>query len=131
MGLSKSSIVESLQATYGESVTAADIRAWCAMNDCNYQTVSNKLSDYKVGRGKWNLTIQEKLEQNYQAPAAMPAIEQNLIPQKDDSSSSLAILVTLKKLLSPVSSTLRLSRVSRVTVKRFLSSKRVPNSDGN
>ena len=55
------------------------------MNDCNYQTVSNKLSDYKVGRGKWNLTIQEKLEQTYQAPAAIPSLEQNLIPEKDDS----------------------------------------------
>ena len=85
MGLSKQSIVDSLQSTYGESVTSADIRAWCAMNDCNYQTVSNKLSDYKVGRGKWNLTIQEKLEQTYQAPAAIPSLEQNLIPEKDDS----------------------------------------------
>jgi len=31
MGLSKNSIIESLQETYGESVTAADVRAWCAM----------------------------------------------------------------------------------------------------
>mgnify|MGYP003336001962 FL=1 len=62
MGLSKQSIIESLQATYGETVTAADIRAWCAMNDCNYQTVSNKLSDYKTGRGKWNLTVREQME---------------------------------------------------------------------
>jgi len=99
MGLSKTSIVESLQATYGESVTSADIRAWCAMNDCNYQTVSNKLSDYKVGRGKWNLTIQEKLEQNYQAPAAMPAIEQNLIPQKDDSFVKFGNFGDVKKII--------------------------------
>ena len=99
MGLSKSSIVESLQATYGESVTAADIRGWCAMNDCNYQTVSNKLSDYKVGRGKWNLTIQEKLEQNYQAPAALPAIEQNLIPQKDDSFVKFGNFGDVKKII--------------------------------
>ena len=99
MGLSKTSIIESLQATYGESVTAADIRAWCAMNSCNYQTVSNKLSDYKVGRGKWNLTIQEKLEQNYQAPAAMPAIEQNLIPTKDDSFVKFGNFGDIKKII--------------------------------
>ena len=91
MGLSKSSIVASLQDTYGESVTAADIRAWCAMNDCNYQTVSNKLSEYKTSRGKWNLTIPEQLEQTYQAPAAQPAVQQNLIPQKDDSLSLIHI----------------------------------------
>ena len=31
------------------TVTAADIRAWCAMNDVNYQTVTNKIADCKVG----------------------------------------------------------------------------------
>ena len=99
MAPSKTSIIESLQATYGESVTAADIRAWCAMNDCNYQTVSNKLSDYKVARGKWNLTIQEKLEQNYQAPPALPAVEQNLIPQKDDSFVKFGNFGDIKKII--------------------------------
>ena len=84
MTLSADYIRTSLQAVYGESVTAADIRAWCAMNGANYQTVTNKLSDCKVSRGKWNLTVQEKLEQTYHAPAALPAVEQNLIPEKDD-----------------------------------------------
>ena len=59
MTVSADYIRTSLQAVYGESVTAADIRAWCAMNGANYQTVTNKLSDFKIGRGKWNLTIQE------------------------------------------------------------------------
>ena len=131
MGLSKSTIIASLQDTYGESVTAADIRAWCAMNDCNYQTVSNKLSEYKTSRGKWNLTIPEQLEQNYQAPAAEPVVQQNLIPQKDDSFVKFVTLTILKKLFSPAHSTLRLSRVSRAMVKRSLLSKRVPNSDEN
>ena len=99
MGLSKQSIIESLQATYGESVTAADIRAWCAMNDCNYQTVSNKLSDYKTGRGKWNLTIQEKLEQTYQSPSAIPAVEQNLIPEKDDTFVKFGNFGDIKKVI--------------------------------
>jgi hypothetical protein len=99
MGLSKSSIIESLQETYGESVTTADIRAWCAMNDCNYQTITNKLSDCKVGRGKWNLTVQEKLEQTYQAPPALPAVEQNLIPQKDDSFVKFGNFGDIKKII--------------------------------
>ena len=99
MGLSKSSIIESLQETYGESVTTADVRAWCAMNDCNYQTVTNKLSDCKVGRGKWNLTVQEKLEQTYQAPPALPATEQNLIPAKDDSFVKFGNFGDIKKII--------------------------------
>jgi len=86
MTISADYIRTSLQAVYGESVTAADIRAWCAMNGANYQTVTNKLNDYKISRGKWNLTVREQMEQTYQAPAAIvPAQErQNLIPEKDD-----------------------------------------------
>ena len=99
MSLSADYIRTSLQNLYGESVTSADIRAWCAMNGGNYQTITNKLSDYKVGRGKWNLTIQEKLEQTYQAPPAMPAIEQNLIPQKDDSFVKFGNFSDLKKII--------------------------------
>ena len=99
MSLSSDYIRTSLQEVYGESVTAADIRAWCAMNGTNYQTVTNKLTDCKVGRGKWNLTIQEKLEQNYQAPAALPAVEQNLIPEKDDTFVKFGNFGDLKKII--------------------------------
>ena len=99
MGLSKQNIIASLQDTYGESVTSGDIKGWCSMHDMNYQTVTNKLSDYKVGRGKWNLTIQEKLEQTYQAPPAMPAIEQNLIPTKDDTFVKFGNFGDLKKII--------------------------------
>jgi len=93
----------SLQAVYGESVTAADIRAWCAMNGSNYQTVTNKLTEYKVGRGKWNLEVTketvEELEVSYNSPAAMPAIEQNLIPAKDDSFVQFGNFTDIKKII--------------------------------
>ncbi len=99
MSLSPEFIRTSLQGLYGESVAAADIRAWCAMNGANYQTVTNKLTDYKTSRGKWNLTVQEKLEQNYQAPPAMPAVEQNLIPAKDDTFVSFGNFADIKKII--------------------------------
>ena len=103
MGLSKESIIECLRESYGESVTSAEIKAFCQMNDFNYQTVTNKLTDFKVGRGKWNLevtkeTIQE-LEVSYTAPAAMPAVEQNLIPQKDDSFVKFGNFADIKKVI--------------------------------
>lgn len=99
MSLSPEFIRTSLQGLYGESVAAADIRAWCAMNGANYQTVTNKLADYKTSRGKWNLTVQEKLEQTYQAPTAMPAVEQNLIPAKDDTFVSFGNFADIKKII--------------------------------
>ena len=99
MSLSVDYIITSLQEFYGESVTGSDIRGWCAMNGSNYQTVTNKIADYKVGRGKWNLTIQEKLEQTYQAPPATTTIEQNLIPDKDDTFVKFGNFGDLKKII--------------------------------
>ena len=96
-------ILTSLQALYGNNVTSADIRGWCDMNGTTYQTVSKKLDDYKVGRGKWNLevtkeTVQE-LEVTYSAPAATPAVEQNLIPAKDDTFVPFGSFSDIKKIV--------------------------------
>jgi hypothetical protein len=103
MALSADFIITSLQSLYGNSVSSGDIRAWCVLNDTNYQTVTNKISDYKVSRGKWNLevtkeTVQE-LEVSYNAPAAMPAVVQNLIPEKDDSFIQFGNFSDLKKVV--------------------------------
>ena len=87
MSLSADYIRTSLQSLYGESITTGDIRAWCAMNGSNYQTVTKKIEQYKVGRGNsWNLEVTpqkvEEIERNYQAPAALPAVEQDLGPRR-------------------------------------------------
>ena len=50
-------IVSSLKALYGIEVNSAEIKAWCALNGSNYQTVTNKLDEFKVQRGKWNLEV--------------------------------------------------------------------------
>ena len=100
MSISADYIRTSLQAVYGESQIAADIRAWCAMNGTNYQTVTKKIDEYKVSRGKWNPTVPEQLEQTYyQAPSAAPAVEQNLIPQKDDTFVRFGNYADIKKII--------------------------------
>ena len=104
MALSADYIRTSLQALYGETVTSGDVRAWCAMNGHGYQTVTGKLADCKVGRGKWNLevtkeTVQE-LEVSYSAPAALPSVEQNLIPEKDDTFVKFGSFGDVKKIIS-------------------------------
>ena len=88
MALSSDYIRTSLQNLYGNTITGADIRAWCNLNDANYQTVTKKLDQFKVGRGKWNLEVTqqkvEEIERTFQAPSVVPPVEQNLIPDKDD-----------------------------------------------
>ena len=96
-------LIDSLKDLYGESVTSADIKAWCAMNSMSYQTVSRRLANYKAGHGKWNLEVTKEtvqdLEVTYNSPAAMPAIEQNLIPQKDDSFIKFGNFADVKKII--------------------------------
>ena len=99
MSLSTDYIRTSLQNLYGDTITSGDVRGWCAMNGSTYQTVCKKLDKYKVGRGKWNLTVQEKLEQTFQAPAVVPPVEQNLIPEKDDTFVKFGNFADVKKII--------------------------------
>ena len=88
MAISTEYLSSSLRNLYGTTFTSAELKAWCAMNGTTYQTVSKKLDQFKVGRGKWNLEVTpqkvEEIERTYESPAAMPAVEQNLIPSTDD-----------------------------------------------
>ena len=101
MTISPEYIRTSLQALYGNKVTSSDIRAWCAMNSVNYQTVSKKLEQYKTSRGKWNLTIREQMEQTYQAPSAVIIEQENsiLIPKKNDTFVKFGNFSDIKKII--------------------------------
>ena len=79
--------IEKLKNLYGTEITTADIKAFCAMNDITYQTVTKKLQDFKVAKGKWNLEVTvaavENIEKSYNSPAVIPASEKNLVPAVD------------------------------------------------
>jgi len=96
------SLINSLRDLYGNTISAADVRAYCASTGISYPTVTNKLDNYKTGRGKWNLTVQEarqQLETAAAAPAVVPPIEQNLIPQKDDTFVKFGNFNDLRKII--------------------------------
>ena len=101
MPLSSDYIRTSLQGLYGDSITSGDIRAWCAMNGGNYQTITKKLDQYKIGRGKWDLTVREQMEKTYQASPAivLNQEQQNLIPQKDDTFVQFGNFTDVKKII--------------------------------
>ena len=103
MPLSADYVRTSLQNLYGNSITSGDIRAWCAMNGGNYQTITKKLDSYKTSRGKWNLEVTqqkvEQIERNYQAPAVLPVVEENLIPKKDDTFVRFGNFSDIKKII--------------------------------
>ena len=96
-------LIASIQELYGSEITSGDLKGFCASRSLNYQTVSRRLEQYKTARGRWNLEVTqdrvEEIERSYQAPAALPTIEQNLIPDKDDTFVKFGNFGDIKKII--------------------------------
>tara|TARA_B100000427_G_scaffold249385_1_gene212531 strand:+ start:1545 stop:2639 length:1095 start_codon:yes stop_codon:yes gene_type:complete len=95
--------IDGLKSTYGTELTAADVRAFCAMNDIAYATVTKKIQKYKIAKGKWNLEVTtkavENIEKSFSAPAVQPAVQQNLIPDKDNTFVKFGSFTDVKKII--------------------------------
>tara|TARA_A100001037_G_scaffold2405_1_gene2171 strand:- start:3184 stop:4323 length:1140 start_codon:yes stop_codon:yes gene_type:complete len=101
--MTKEQVIDGLKTDYGTEITTNDIKVFCVKNDIGYQTVTKKIQEFKVTKGKWNLEVTtqvvEDLNQSYQAPAAMPAVEQNLIPDKDATFVKFGPFTDVKKII--------------------------------
>ncbi len=95
--------IDGLRSTFGNEFVAADVRGFCAANNIGYSTVTKKIQKYKVSKGKWNLEITTKvvedIEKSFKAPAVQPVVEQNLIPEKDDTFVKFGPFTDLKKII--------------------------------
>ena len=96
-------LIADLKSLFGSELSAGDIRGYCASKNLGYPTVTRRLEQFKTSRGRWNLevttTVVGKMEQAYQAPAALPAVEQNLIPDKDDTFVKFGNFNDIKKII--------------------------------
>ena len=95
-------LISSLRDLYGNKITAAHIKAYCAQNDVTYQTVTKYLAQFKTTKGKWNLTVREKkqkLESSFSAPAVVPPVEQNLVPEVDPNFVKFGNFQDVKKII--------------------------------
>ena len=96
-------LIETIKELYGTEITSGDLKGFCASRSLNYQTVSNKLSQYKTSRGKWNLEVTqervEEIERSFQNVAVLPEHHQNLIPDKDDTFVKFGSFADVKKIL--------------------------------
>ena len=95
--------IDGLRSTYGAEFTAADLKAFCAMNDIGYATVSKKIQKYKVSKGRWNLEVTTKavetIEKAFSAPSVTPFVEQDLVPVKDDTFVKFGPFTDVKKII--------------------------------
>ena len=96
-------LIADLKGLFGSELSAGDIRGYCASKNLAYPTVTRRLDQFKTSRGRWNLevtpTVVGKMEQAYQSPAALPAVEQNLIPDKDDTFVKFGNFNDIKKII--------------------------------
>ena len=97
-------IVSKLKASFGTEFTATDIKAFCAMNDIAYATVTKRLKNFKTAKGKWNLEVTtaavENIEKSFSSPAVEPTTERNLIPEKDNTFVKFGSFPDIKKIIA-------------------------------
>ena len=96
-------LISDLKSLFGTEFSSADVRGYCASKGISYPTVTNRLEKFKTDRGRWNLevtpTVVNKMEQAYQSPAVLPVVEQNLIPEKDDTFVKFGNFTDVKKII--------------------------------
>jgi hypothetical protein len=100
--------IELLKEKYGVEFGAEAVRAVATELNTSYATLSKKLNQFKVSRGKWNLEITkekiDELEETYKAPSVNPistveSVKQNLIPEKDDTFVNFGNFSDVKKVI--------------------------------
>ena len=101
--LTTSQLASFLSDKFGSDINADHVRAACSEFGVTYATATKRLRDFYVKRGTWKLTVQERLEQQYKAPAAAPAVvqsvEQNLIPSRDANYVPFGNFSDIKKII--------------------------------
>jgi len=101
--MTEQQVIDGLRSNYGNEFTTPDIRAFCAMNDIAYSTVTRKIQKHKVSKGKWNLKVTtkavEKIEKSFAAPSGQPVAERNLVPEKDETFVKFGSFNDVKKII--------------------------------
>jgi hypothetical protein len=100
--LTTTQLTSYLSENFGNDINADHVRAACNEFGVTYPTAVKRLRDFYVKRGTWNLTVQERLEQTYEAPAAVPVTEreeQNLVPSKDSNYVPFGNFSDVKKII--------------------------------
>jgi midasin (ATPase involved in ribosome maturation) len=96
-------VLEGLKSTYGVEITSGDVKAYCAMNNLSYPTVTRRLENFKTARGRWNLEVTQErvqeIERNFNNVSVLPEVHQNLIPDKDDTFVQFGNFKDIKRII--------------------------------
>ena len=90
-------MISDLVSRFGTDVTRKNLIDYAETSDVSFATVCNRLKDYKVGRGVYNLTVKEKLERTFNDLPAQE--EQTLVPNKDVNYVPFGNFTDVKKII--------------------------------
>ena len=105
VSMTNDQLLDFLNSSFGSELATPQLLSAADHFGVSLPTVKKRLEKYKSGHGKWNLTIQEKLEQTYASPSAAPAVQvmerndQVLIPSKDSNFVSFGNFSDVKKII--------------------------------
>ena len=89
-----------LVGKYGVNVKTPELEDACSNFNLAYQTVSKYLSEFKVKRGVWDLTVAEAKEQLEKTVSLVATEVKSLIPEKDSHFVPFGNFNDLKKVIS-------------------------------
>ena len=89
-----------LVGKYGVNVKTPELEDACSNFNLAYQTVSKYLSEFKVKRGVWYLTVAEAKEQLEKTVSLVATEVKSLVPEKDSHFVPFGNFNDLKKVLS-------------------------------
>ena len=95
--LNVTEVISFLTENYGTEFGGDAVNAACREFNVSYPTITKRLDKYKVGHGRWNLTVQEarqQLEEQF-----TDREEMNLIPLKDDTFVPFGNFADVKKII--------------------------------
>ena len=89
-----------LVGEFGVNVKTPELENACGHFGLAYQTVSKYLSEFKVKRGVWDLTVAEAKEQLEKTVSLVATEVKSLVPEKDDHFVPFGNFNDLKKVLN-------------------------------
>ena len=99
--LNVNEVISYLTENFGTDIGSDAVKSAADEFGVSYPTITKRLDQYKVGYGRWDLTVREQMEQTYQGnPLNNTEREYNLIPEKDDTFVKFGNFTDLKKIIS-------------------------------
>ena len=101
MTQSTEQLIQDLTSIYGETVTRKQLIEYAGKTETSLASICKELEPKKAGRGVWNLTVTEQLEQNFNTMTATPAVATpvSYIPKRDKNYVSFGNFTDVKRVV--------------------------------